>query len=258
MFRLDNRVILITGASRGIGKAAALAVARRGATAWVSARSLDACDAVAEEIRSFGGTARVAACDVTDFEAVERMVAQVYEQDGRLDALVNNAGTVEPIGFVHELDPAAWAKCIEVNLSGAFHCCRSVLPRMIEAGGGVIVNVSSGAAHRPKEGWAAYCASKAGLAMLTRSIDLEARRLGIRVYGFQPGVVDTEMQSIIRRSGINEVSRLRRDQLAHPDEPAHIIAWLCSDEAADLAGQELTIRDDGLRRRSGLREYTGV
>ena len=149
-------------------------------------------------------------------------------------------------------DPDAWAANIRINLVGAFHCARAVVPHFLAQQRGVIVNISSGAAHRPREGWSAYCSAKAGLAMLTQALHLELGQRGIRAYGFQPGVVDTEMQVKIRASGINEISRLPRESLANPAEPARVIAWLCSEEARDLAGQELTIRDTALRARAGL------
>lgn len=257
MYRLDGKVVLITGGSRGIGRATALEAARRGATVWLTSRDAKACAKVVDEIRAAGGRAWADACNVADYDDVERLVKLVLQEEERLDALVNNAGVIEPIGHLWENDPDQWARNIEINLIGVFNGCRAVLPHFTEVGQGVIVNVSSGAAHKPKEGWSAYCAGKAGVAMLTQSIHLEAAPLGVRVYGFQPGVVDTEMQSTIRASGVNEVSRLRRDQLADPSEPAHIIGWLCSEEAADLAGQELTIRDPQLRNRAGLSAYTG-
>jgi len=118
----------------------------------------------------------------------------------------------------------------------------------------VIINLSSGAAHRPLEGWSAYCAAKAGTAMLTAAVALEAGDGGVRVYGFQPGVVDTSMQERIRGSGLNEISGLDREQLTDPSEPARVIAWLCTDDAADLAGSELSISDQELRRRAGLED----
>lgn len=258
MYRLDGKVVLITGASRGIGRATALEVAKRGGIAWLTSRDVKACEGVVDEIRAQGGEAEAMACDVADFASVERVIEHVVNKHGRIDALVNNAGTIDPIGHVAQCDPNDWAQSITVNLVGVFNGCRALLPHFIEEQGGVIVNVSSGAAHGPKEGWSAYCAGKAGVAMLTRSIALEAGPVGVRVYGFQPGVVDTQMQSVIRASGVNEVSRLKREQLADPIEPAHIIGWLCSEEAADLAGQELTIRDPDLRQRAGLTQYSGV
>ena len=116
----------------------------------------------------------------------------------------------------------------------------------------MIVNVSSGAAHHALEGWSSYCAAKAGVASLTRSVALEAGDAGIRVYGFGPGTVDTEMQAVIRTSGVNPVSQMTRSQHAPPSVPAQVIAWLCTEDAADLAGEELSIRDEALRRRAGL------
>src|SRR5690606_15700892 len=117
---------------------------------------------------------------------------------------------------------------------------------------GTIVNLSSGAAHRPMEGWSAYCAGKAGLAMVTQSLALEYGARGIRAFGFAPGVVDTDMQGEIRASGINPVSKLPRENLARGDDPARAIAYLCSAAAADLAGGELDMRDASCRARAGL------
>ena len=114
------------------------------------------------------------------------------------------------------------------------------------------MNVSSGAASRPLEGWSAYCAGKAGLAMLTRSLHLELGERGVRAYGLRPGVVDTDMQGVIRASGVNEVSRLRREELASVEGPARAIAYLCEPAAADLAGAEVDIRDGTFRGRAGV------
>lgn len=258
MFRLDNQVVWITGASKGIGQAVALDVARRGGIVWVTSRDGGACEQVAREINKAGGRAEAMECDVSDYGDVTKVAGQIFDTHGRLDTLVNNAGIIQPIGPLAESDPSEWIQNITVNLSGVMHGCRAVLPKMIQDGGGVIINVSSGAAMAPKEGWSAYCAAKAGVAMLTRSLDLENRAFGVRVYGFQPGVVDTDMQHRIRQSGINEVSRLKREQLAPVGEPAHIISWLMSPDAKLLAGRELSIRDPDLREQSGLVSYSGL
>ena len=122
---------------------------------------------------------------------------------GGLDILINNAGVIDPIAEIATSDPAAWARNISINLIGAYNVVRAVLPGMLAGGGGSIVNVSSGAAYRPLEGWSAYCAGKAGLAMLTQAIALETAGKGIRVFGFSPGTIDTEMQVKIRASGMN-------------------------------------------------------
>ena len=254
MTDLTGKVALITGASRGIGEACAERMAGQGASVFLVARNVAACTDIAERIRAAGGTAESMACDISDHGQVDAAAMAAIDRFGHLDILVNNAGMVEPIGPLEDIDPARWAHGIAVNLIGTYHGIRAVLPHFRSRGGGVIVNVSSGAAHHALEGWSSYCAAKAGVASLTRSVALEAGDAGIRVYGFGPGTVDTEMQAVIRASGINPVSQMERSQHAAPAVPAQVIAWLCSEDASDLAGQELSIRDEALRRRAGLEE----
>src|SRR5690348_14681807 len=167
---LNGKIALVTGASRGLGEGAARALAKEGAAVMLLARDGALLQKVAREI---GGGAAALACDVSDYAAVERAVAATRKRFGGLDILVNNAGVIEPISDIASSDPAAWARNIQINLIGAYNVLRAVLDGMTKTGGGTIINVSSGAAYRPLEGWSAYCASKAGLAMLTRSIKLE-------------------------------------------------------------------------------------
>jgi NAD(P)-dependent dehydrogenase (short-subunit alcohol dehydrogenase family) len=249
---LHDKVVLVTGASRGIGEAAAVALAKAGAAVMLAARDGARTPSVTARIEGAGGKAASAVCDVSDYASVASVVADTLARFGRLDALVNNAGVIEPIGPVGTADPAAWARSIGINLVGAFHCIRACLEPMRAAGGGTIVNVSSGAAHRPMEGWSAYCTGKAGLAMLTRAVALEHAAEGIRVFGFAPGTIDTDMQVTIRASGVNPISKIPRADLAPVDHPARAIVYLCSTDADDLAGQELSLRDADLRRRVGL------
>jgi NAD(P)-dependent dehydrogenase (short-subunit alcohol dehydrogenase family) len=248
---LRGRVALVTGAARGIGRAAALELARRGATVVAGVRRPGSAGDLAAELRALAPGSAVVTCDVADYAAVEAAVAAAAAI-GRLDILVNNAGVIEPIGHLDTVDPAAWAAAVQVNLVGAMYGCRAALPHLLAAGGGAIVNVSSGAALRPLEGWSAYCASKAGLAMLTRSLHLELAGRGVRAFGLRPGIVDTDMQVTIRASGVNEVSRIPREDLAGTGGPARAIAYLCAPEAADLAGGEVDIADAAFRARAGL------
>jgi NAD(P)-dependent dehydrogenase (short-subunit alcohol dehydrogenase family) len=248
---LNGKVAVITGASRGIGAAAARILAREGAAVALLARSEGACQALAEEIRADGGRALALGCDVSSGKEVAKAARALREELGRVDILVNNAGVVEPIGKLADCPPEEWIRNIEINLGGALRLLHALLPDLLAADG-TVVNVSSGAAHRPMEGWSAYCAGKAGLAMVTRSLHLEYGDEGLRAFGFIPGVVDTEMQVQIRASGINEVSRLPRESLASPERPAQVIAWLCGPEANDLMGQEVSIRDEALQKRVGL------
>jgi 3-oxoacyl-[acyl-carrier protein] reductase len=159
---------------------------------------------------------------------------------------------IEPIATLAESDPAAWATNVQINLVGAYHVVRAVLPVMKSAGSGTIVNVSSGAALRPLEGWSAYCAAKAGMAMLTQAIKLEEAASGIRVFGFQPGTTDTNMQVLIRASGMNMISQIPRANLTPVAHPAKAIVYLCTKEADDLVGAEFSLRDEAFRKRIGL------
>ena len=252
MAALAGKVVIMTGGSRGIGAAGALAMAREGAALMITSRDAAASAKVAAEIIAAGGRAVSMASDVSDFASVTALVAKTGAELGPVDVLVNNAGVIEPIAGIAEADPAAWAQNIQINLVGAFHGVRAVLPGMIARGGGTIINISSGAAHRPLEGWSAYCTGKAGLAMMTRAIALETAEQKIRVFGFAPGTVDTEMQVQIRASGVNIISKIPRADLAPADHPARALVYLCTAAADDLAGSELSLRDDALRARVGL------
>lgn len=252
MSGLDGKVIIVTGASRGIGAAAATALSRAGATVVLIARPSTSLTEVALTIARAGGTISSRECDVSDYQHFASIVDEMIDRYGRIDTLVNNAGVIEPIASIADSDPAAWARNVTINLTGAYHAIRAVLPEMLEAGGGTIVNVSSGAAIRPLEGWSAYCSAKAGLHMLTRSIALETAGKGIRVFGFQPGTTDTDMQVLIRASGVNPVSQIPRANLTPVAHPAAAIVYLCTDAADDLNGQEFSLRDESFRSRLGL------
>lgn len=246
---LKGQTALVTGGTRGIGFAVAKELLAAGANVMITART-----GVDEAVASLGGgnAAAGAACDVSDYAQAEKAVAAARERFGGLSLLINNAGVIEPIGALAEGDPARWAQNIQINLTGAYFMARAALQHMIAAGGGAIVNVSSGAAQRPLEGWSAYCSAKAGMAMLTRALHLETNAQGIRTFGLAPGTVDTDMQVAIRASGINQISKIPRENLGSVQPPAKVIAYLCSEAAADLSGEELTISDNALRQRAGL------
>lgn len=253
MSLLAGKVAVVTGASRGIGQETAVALAAAGAAVAALVRDPAGSDELAGRLAAAGSPHLVTGCDVSDFDAVEAAIGLVLERFARLDILVNNAGVIEPIGLIGDTDPARWRHSLAVNLAGPYHAVRAALPALRREGG-TIVNISSGAALSPLDGWSAYCAGKAGLAMLTRSINLEYAEAGIHAFGFQPGVVDTGMQAEIRASGINRVSRLKREELAPAEQPSRAIVYLCTGAAADLAGGELSIRDPEFRRRAGLDE----
>ncbi|MCU0903710.1 MAG: SDR family oxidoreductase [Tabrizicola sp.] len=241
---LAGKTALVTGGNRGIGLATVRALAEAGAAVHFTARSAANIAAAQRALGDIPATGHHA--NMTDRLAMATLLGQGF------DILVNNAAVIGPIGHILDVPAEDWAGSIDINLTSVFHATQRALAGMVARGGGTIVNISSGAAHRPQEGWSAYCASKAGLAMLTRSIHMEYGDKGIRVFGFAPGVVDTDMQGAIRASGINPVSKLPRESLAPPQEPARAIAWLCTPAADALAGQELDIRAPGLRAAAGL------
>ncbi|MEL6769177.1 MAG: SDR family oxidoreductase [Pseudomonadota bacterium] len=244
--------VLVTGASRGIGEATARLFAEAGAGVTLAARSTGDIERVRDEIRTVGGRAEAVRCDVANHAEVEAAVADAEAAHGPLDLLVNNAGVIEPIGPLAGTDPDAWAKLIDINLKGAYFALRSVLPGMLARGHGTVINISSGAATSALEGWSAYCTSKAGLHMLTRAADGECRADGVRVIGLSPGTVATDMQRVIKASGINRVSTLDWSVHIPAEWPARAIAWLAGPEGAEFAGQEVSLRDETIRRRIGL------
>ena len=249
---LSGKTVIITGASRGIGAAAARYLAGQGARVVLGARDEAAILALVAEIRGQGGQARGMSCDVSQPGDLTRLVDLAKTESGRVDMLVNNAGIIDPIARLGDSDPNAWGQVVDVNLKGVYHGMRAVLPVMLAQGGGTIVNISSGAATSALEGWSHYCATKAAVLSLTRVADKEYRDQGIRVIGLSPGTVATEMQDQIRASGINPVSQL--DPAAHipPEWVAQAIAWLFGPEADAYRGTDFSLKTTEGRAAVGL------
>lgn len=246
---MTGKTVLITGASRGIGAEAARVFAKAGANVALLARSKEAIADLAGEI---GPKALAIPCDVSRYWEVHAAVEATVSAFASLDVLINNAGVIEPISHLSSADPDAWSQVIDINLKGVFYGMRAAMPVMEAAGGGSILTISSGAAHGPVEAWSHYCASKAGAAMLTRCADKEAADKGLRIMGLSPGTVATEMQREIKASGINPVSQLDWDAHIPADWPAKCLLWMCSPDADEFCGQEISLRDEGIRARVGL------
>jgi NADP-dependent 3-hydroxy acid dehydrogenase YdfG len=252
MGRLSGKSVVLTGASRGIGAAAAEALAAEGAAVLLLARSAGGIAELASRLGRDGGKVEAMTCDVAEFSQVAAGVARATEAFGRVDALINNAGVIEPIGPLTSADPRAWAHAVDINFKGVFNGMRAVLPQMRAQGRGVIVNLGSGAAHNPLEGWSHYCAAKAATHMLTRCAHLENRGRGVRVFSLSPGTVATDMQRAVKASGINPVSQMDFASHAPPSDPAQALVWLLTEDAAEFAGREVSLRDPDIRARVGL------
>lgn len=248
----DNKAAFVTGASRGIGFEIARQLVDRGWKVGMAARGKAVLDAAAEQIGS--DAVLPIACDVSDQVSVEAAVRAVSERFGPVTALINNAGVIDPIGLLHDTDPADWMRLIQINISGVMLASRAVLPGMLAQGQGVIINLSSGAAHNPVEGWSAYCTSKAGLNMLTRALAAEYGPMGIRVHDFIPGIVDTDMLNGAQTKYDNAIAKLDDEVKLPPAIPARCIAWLVDEGYGRTHGVEQSIRDAELRAKVGLEE----
>lgn len=252
MTSMKNRTVLITGASRGIGAAMARGFAAEGASVVLLARSATSLEALAGEIEADGGQALAIGGDVSVWADVEGAVSQAVARFGALDVLINNAGVIEPIARLADGDPAAWGQAIDINLKGAYHGLRAAIPAMLAAGGGTVINISSGAATSALEGWSHYCASKAGVLSLTACAAKEYGPQGIRVVGLSPGTVATEMQVAIKASGVNPVSQLDPDVHIPPEWVARAAVHLCGDGGSAWEGTDFRLRDDAARKALGL------
>lgn len=249
---LGGAVALVTGANRGIGAATALRLAEAGAQVMVSARHLETAQAVADDLTARGLAASAVVCDVTRYDQVAAAAEQCLALHGRIDFLINNAGTMKPIARLADSDPAAWRMTVETNLIGAYNGVRAVLSPMLAAGHGTIIALNSGAANAPMEGWSHYCAAKAAVSMLTRQIHKEYSDQGIRSLGLSPGPVAGDMQAAIRASGINPVSRLTYADYIPAEWAAHAATWLCTPQADPFLGEDFSIKTEEGRRLVGL------
>lgn len=246
---LSGQTAVVTGASRGIGEATARRLADAGAGVVLLARSKDRIENIADDL---GERAVAIACDVTDWSSVNEAVDKTIDHFGKIDILVNNAGVIDPISRIEDAAAEDWGRAIDVNLKGVFYSVRAVLPKMKSAGGGTIINISSGAATSALEGWSHYSSSKAAVLMFTRCVHKEEYENGIRCVGLSPGTVATEFQRKIKAAGINPVSRL--DWSAHipPEWAAEAVAWLTTDEARIHDGGDFSIKTDAGRAAVGL------
>jgi len=261
---LSGRVALVTGGSRGLGRADALTLARAGADVAIAdilvesdtsaaerfgslaqaavARGMVYAEATADEIRALGRRALVLECDVSEREQVAAAVERTVAELGSVDILVNNAGTLDHLGQILDQRPELWERDLRVNLTGAFNCAQAVWPHMRERGWGRIVNMASVAGTLGGFGQASYATTKAGLLGLTKTLAMEGGRHGITCNAVVPGIIGSEAFHMANPAVNERIAR--RTVFRRPGEPqdvANAIAFLCSDLAGYVTGIELNV-----------------
>lgn len=248
MIDLTDKTALITGASRGIGEAVARKLAALGANVALVARSESELEKLAQEI---GSKALAIRCNVASYADVRAAVEACVSKFGGLDICVNNAGVIDPIARLEDSDPEQWGLAVDINVKGVYHCLRAAHVHL-QKRGGVVVNLSSGAASNALEGWSHYCATKAAVLSLTKCAHHEWAAQGIRVVGLSPGTVATRMQETIRDSSINPVSQLDWSSHISVDDVAQAVAWLTQEESREFDGQDFSLKTAEGRRAAGL------
>ena len=262
---LSGRVALVTGGSRGLGRADALTLARAGADVVVAdilveseasedtdrwgtlataarAQGMVYTESTADEIRAMGRRSLALRCDVTDREQVSATVARVVAELGSVDILVNNAATLDHVGQFHDQAPELWERDLRVNLTGSFNCAQAVWPHMKERQWGRIVNMASVAGTLGGFGQASYSTTKAGILGLTRTLAMEGARHGVTCNAIVPGVIGTEAYNMANPA-MNQriVDRTAFKRPGEPQDVANAIAFLCSDLASYITGVGLNV-----------------
>ncbi|MGF1578120.1 MAG: 3-oxoacyl-[acyl-carrier-protein] reductase [Gemmataceae bacterium] len=244
--RLKDQVALVTGGSRGIGKAIVNAYAAEGAkVAFVYRGSQEAAEALAQQITDDGGIALAVQADVAKEEEVQKCVTRVEEEFGKINILVNNAGIIRDGLFV-QMESPDWNDVIHTNLGGVFHFCRAVAFSMVRARKGRIINVSSVAAEHVNRGQTNYSASKGAINSFTRALAVEVAKRGVTVNAIAPGFIETDMSEAVRSMAGDIITKMvPMKRLGQPEDIAKVAVFLASEEAAYITGQVLTV-DGGL------------
>ena len=241
MFSLKDKVAIVTGASQGIGRETALALAQAGAKVVAAARNEEKLATLVREIAAAGGEAFALKMDVADAEQVKAGFKQVIEKSGRLDILVNNAAVTRD-GLAMRMKKEDWEAVLQTNLTGAHFCIQQALPTMMKARAGRIINISSVVAQSGNAGQANYVAAKAGLIGLTKAIAIEIASRNVTVNAVAPGFIETPMTDVLPDKVKEELkTRIPLGRMGSPRDVASAIVFLASDEACYITGHVLNV-----------------
>ncbi len=250
---LKDKIAIITGGGRGIGRAIALAYAQEGARLVLASRSAGALEETRALIEQLGSQALVVPTDIRDVESVRALARSAIEHFGSVDVLVNNSGIAGPTKQLWEVTPQEWEETLAVNVTGTFLCCRAFLPHMIERRAGNIILIGSGTGKKPLKGRTPYAASKMALVGMARTLALETGPYGIRVNVISPGMVEGERidqmirkQAAIRGIGIDEARQVATSEtplgrFVPPIDIANAAVFLASDQAASITGEDVNV-----------------
>lgn len=244
MFTVDGRVAVVTGASRGIGRAIALGLATAGADVAVLARGTQALENVAKEIEGLGRRALVLTCDVDDPTGIDRAVSTVLAELGGLDIVVNNAGGFSCVGPFLDLSPDDWTQIMRTNLDSVVHVCRAVGPHLTGRGAGSVINVASVGGYNGVPMLSPYAVAKAGVISLTRTLAVEWARSGVRVNAIAPGWTRTELTSGFAANPELSAELIRSvplDRWGEPEDLVGAAVYLASDASRQVTGACLTV-----------------
>jgi 3-oxoacyl-[acyl-carrier protein] reductase len=236
-----NRIALVTGASRGIGRACALELSKAGIKVALAARQIDRLEEVAAAIRAGGGEAFVVALDLGTHESIKSAISTVAKEFGRIDILVNNAGVTKD-GLALRMKPDDWNMVLNTNLSGAFFCIQQVISPMMRERWGRIVNISSVVGEAGNAGQANYVASKAGLIGLTKSLAQELGSRNITVNAVAPGFIETDMTAVLKDEQKARITQsIPLGRIGHASEVAAAVRFLCGEDASYITGNVIDV-----------------
>jgi 3-oxoacyl-[acyl-carrier protein] reductase len=238
---MSNRVAFVTGSSRGIGRATALALRQAGYDIVVASFEVEKNEEVAAEIRAAGGNAMTSNLNLTSLDSVRASFAEAYKQFGRIDVLVNNAGITKD-GLAMRMKPEDWGLVLQINLTGAFFAAQQVLPAMVKQRSGRIINIASVVGQAGNAGQANYVSSKAGIIGLTKALAQEVASRNITVNAVAPGFIETDMTAVLPQEVRDKMlASIPLKRMGRPEDVAAAVRFLASDDAAYITGHVISV-----------------